>query len=98
MGLDDSTGKIKSVAKRLEDNLVGLNFKPEGREFQAHITLARIKTEKNILALARSIEEFRLPEHFSLRLDQIILYKSTLTFSGPVYKELANLSLGVNKR
>ena len=81
---------LKSIAAELEEELETLGFEKESR-FKSHITLARIKNPKNINLLKAKIKDTRIDKKFPI--NEITLYKSTLTKEGPVYEELTRSSL-----
>ncbi len=76
---------LKSIAEELENKLEDLGFEPEHR-FKSHLTLARIKSLENIDCLKRKMKEVRLKEEFAI--DEIILFKSTLTRTGSIYEKI----------
>jgi 2'-5' RNA ligase len=94
IGLDDTDGNLARVAGSLETALGNIGFKKERRDFQAHITVGRIKSDKNIQKLSKSLENYNLPKVVTQSIQNISLYKSVLTGSGPVYSILARFSLG----
>jgi len=76
---------LKSIAQELEERLKDIGFKAEHR-FKSHLTLARIKSLENIDCLKRKCKEVELTEEFAI--NEIILFKSTLTRSGPIYEKI----------
>jgi len=83
-------GLLKSIANQLEQRLQNLGFPIEGR-FSSHLTLARIKNPKNIELLKEKIKDVKLKEILAVK--EIILYKSTLTASGPIYERISSSPL-----
>lgn len=81
---------LKNVADNLEKKLEKIGFPKEGR-FKTHITLARVRTKKNIDRLKKEIKCVELKEKFSV--SEITLFKSTLTASGPIYEAIFKASL-----
>jgi len=73
---------LKSIADKLEEKLELIGFEKEGR-FKSHITLARIKEQKNINCLKEKLEDIKLKGNFPV--EGITLYESTLTPKGAVY-------------
>lgn len=96
MGLDDTDGNLARMAESLETALGNIGFKKEKREFQAHVTVGRIKSGKNIQRLSESLERYPLPAGITQNMRSICLYKSLLTSGGPIYSILASYSLGVS--
>ena len=81
---------LKALADDLETALQRLGFEPEGR-FQSHVTLARLTQSKNADYLLTEIKNIKLGESFHI--GEIILYKSTLTGTGPIYEIIAKIAL-----
>jgi 2'-5' RNA ligase len=81
---------LRSIASNLEDGLEAIGFEKESR-FSPHLTLARIKSFKNITGLKERIKDAKLEEEFMIK--ELILYKSTLTRLGPIYAEVYKKSL-----
>lgn len=94
IGLDDTEGKLGQLAGSLETALENIGFRKERREFQAHITVGRIKSGKNIQRLSENLGHYHLPADITLGIRNICLYKSVLENSGPVYSVLANCAFG----
>jgi 2'-5' RNA ligase len=76
---------LKGIADYLEDKLEKVGFKKEGR-FKSHITLARLKSKRNIDCILRKIKKITLSANILIR--DIVLFKSTLKPSGPIYEEI----------
>lgn len=91
IGIAEGEDKIKKYANELEKSLSKMGFKKEKREFVPHLTIARAR--KN------SRKKFK-PEDFNIKLnipdffvDEIVLFKSTLTPSGPIYEKIKVVKL-----
>lgn len=86
----DKERELKIIADYLEEALSSLKFKKEDR-FKSHITLARLKSKRNIDCILRKIKEIKLNNSFPL--EQITLFKSVLTPHGPIYEEICQINL-----
>lgn len=93
IGLDDTGGKLGQLAGSLETALGNIGFKKERRDFQAHITVGRIKSERKLDALLDGIKNYKLPSKLTERIAHVALYKSILTPNGPVYTVLSKFTL-----
>lgn len=87
-GLKDTDGKLTQLATAVEDALGHIGFKKETRPFQAHITIGRIRTNKNLPALIRELQSCALPAAHQEIILSLTLFKSTLTSQGPIYEKL----------
>ncbi len=76
----------------MDDKLFTFGFKKESRNFKPHITLARIKSGKNIKNLEEAVRKLTLPS-LKFHLKEIVLYQSTLTAQGSLYQPLKSYSL-----
>ncbi|HIP16604.1 MAG TPA: RNA 2',3'-cyclic phosphodiesterase [Methanothermococcus okinawensis] len=73
--------------EEVDMKLQGLNFKKE-REYVPHITIGRVKFLKDKKILKERIKKYRDVDIGTLYVDSIVLMKSTLTRSGPIYNVL----------
>lgn len=92
-GLRDGDVLVE-MQSRLKDVLEGLGFAREKRSFHPHLTLARLRSGKNIGALAQYIEEAGPGERLGMAMvSQIHLFKSVLKPRGVEYHKLATAKL-----
>jgi len=70
-----------------------LRFEKEKRPFKAHLTLGRVRQGRRVDELAAFLESFRL-DPIPLKLDRLVLFKSTLTPQGATYDRLHEAILG----
>ncbi|AKB19112.1 2'-5' RNA ligase [Methanosarcina sp. WWM596] len=85
-----ATGNFETLHDDVETVLRPFKFKEDERTFTAHATLARVKSlnkdQKNIFADA--LKEFKDTKIGSMRVNKVLLKKSTLTPKGPIYETL----------
>lgn len=86
----DKENILKNISQKLEERLEAIGFEKENR-FRSHITIARIKSPKNIDCLNREIKKIDAKEVLPIK--EITLFKSTLTKSGPVYEVIYKSTL-----
>lgn len=79
---------IKKIAKKIDEQISGLGYEKEKREFSAHLTIARVKSAKNKEKLMQIVEKYRDAEFAIIKIDTINLKKSDLTPKGPIYTTL----------
>jgi len=89
-------GNFKQLYDDVEKSLSGLDLEKDKREFTAHATLGRIKfmpkeQMEGFLAILDNLKEVDLGE---IRVDKVLLMKSTLTPYGPVYETMHEVLLG----
>lgn len=59
-----------------------------GEKFEGHVTLARVKTQRNLGLLKKLAAESKSGEFGKTAVGEIVLYESKLTPQGPVYEPL----------
>lgn len=92
VGLTKGAEELAGIFNILEPSLVGMGFKPEGRGFRPHITIARVRSGRNRAQLVEEVLNYR-GEHFGeFEARHVRLKKSVLTPRGPVYTTLAESS------
>jgi len=94
IGLLDEKEVLVSFQKRLETELEKIGFEPENRPFQAHLTLGRVKSSQGREELVRRMEKYGEKGFGDLQVKSVILFRSDLKPSGPVYTSLREMKLG----
>jgi RNA 2',3'-cyclic 3'-phosphodiesterase len=85
-GLEEPAGNLVRLQRALEEALKPLGFPPEGRPFHPHLTLGRLKEPARDPDLAQALRKNAGFEGGNFLADRLILYSSTLTPSGPIYR------------
>jgi len=94
VSLADKEKRLERIAQRLESSLSGIGFAKENRPFKAHITLARLRSPRNRLALADAAQKFQAAmEHPAFNIDNITLFESILSPKGPAYTIMEQIKL-----
>lgn len=94
VGLQDKTGRLLSLQKNIEENLMTLEFKPEERKFSSHLTIGRLKSLKGKSRLANMIHAKKgMNIDGSISVNKVNLMKSDLRVTGPIYTILETVSL-----
>jgi len=81
------------LQKGVEEDLKKTGFPSEDRRFTPHITLGRIRSNKNTDKLLRLIEEEKVEELGSFDVSEVHLIKSELKPAGAEYTELYSIIL-----
>ncbi len=92
-GLTGDVGKLAGLAAAVERAAEEVGVPREGRPFAAHITVGRVKSPRNAKRLAAAVEQQRGVPLGGEEIGEFILFKSTLTPSGPIYEPLERFSL-----
>ncbi|MCC6545175.1 MAG: RNA 2',3'-cyclic phosphodiesterase [Nitrospirae bacterium] len=93
VGLKEEGDNVIRLQKGVEAELKKRGFPAEGRSFTPHITLGRIRTDKNIEKLLRLIDDEKRSDPGGFPVSEIHLIKSELKPSGAVYTELFSVML-----
>jgi 2'-5' RNA ligase len=94
MGLVDGKETLIAFQKELEKELEEIGFKPEERPFQPHLTLGRAKSNRGRDELVGRMEKYREEAFGEFQVESLILFRSDLKPSGPIYTPLKELRLG----
>lgn len=83
---------LVTIAERLEPDVRALGF---GRElpFRPHLTVARVRFTRDRQAITRVVADFAGEEFGTARVARIVLMRSELRPSGPVYTPAAEVPL-----
>ena len=82
---------LARLEKNIEEHLAPLGFAPEPRPFSPNLTLARLKSGKNIDFLAQTLKAiFHIA---SVKVKSVQLYQSQLTREGVTYTVLGTFVL-----
>ena len=105
LGLTGQVAELAALAGAIEAAMTGLGFPPEGRAFQAHLTLARARRGRGrgqpappprapaqgLAQALAGLAAWRGPEFSAAR---VALLESTLTPRGPLYRPRWRYALG----
>jgi 2'-5' RNA ligase len=93
VGRTEPTENAARMARDIDLRMRELRFEKEKRGFKAHLTLGRVREGRRIDDLAAYLETFKL-QPIPLKLDRLVLFKSTLTPKGAIYDRLHEAMLG----
>jgi RNA 2',3'-cyclic 3'-phosphodiesterase len=95
VGITSGGDELKALAKCAEEALEDIGFPREAREFSAHITLGRVKYPGGDGTLREAIENLRNETVGRVHVDTVVVMKSELRRTGPVYTPIADFGLRV---
>lgn len=78
---------LKSLHDKLDVEFKKLGFEAD-KKFSSHLTIGRMKSAKNKNKVKSQIESFNEVEIGEMSVDKIVLKKSTLKPSGPIYDDI----------
>ncbi|MGA2517585.1 MAG: RNA 2',3'-cyclic phosphodiesterase [Thermodesulfobacteriota bacterium] len=94
MGLVNGSQILISLQKEIETPLEKIGFQSEDRPFHPHLTLGRVKSSRGKDDLVGRMEKHKEGEFGDFQVERVILFKSDLKPSGPIYTPLGELGLG----
>ena len=86
-----SGGCLERLQEEVEASMRKLGFEPERRRFSPHITLARIKSSRNLDMLEAMLESMKDFDIGRIPVRAVRLYQSILNPEGAVHKVLAEV-------
>ncbi len=87
MGVGRGSEGLIEVHERLERGLAGLGFRREGRRYQPHLTIGRVRGEKAD-ALADVVAELESFPGGVSSVDEVVVFSSELAKEGPTYEAM----------
>jgi 2'-5' RNA ligase len=92
VGLENNIDRLKQLASGIETGVRTIGFAPEDKPFKPHLTLGRVREDApRVLLNLDGVKVITKPDQVTL--DRIVLYQSTLTPQGPIYKALSTAEL-----
>jgi len=88
VGVESGASQSKQIVKTIEEKLEIIGIPREEREFYAHITLGRVKSQKNTGGLKEIIEATKFEARSAVDVIHLTLFKSELTRGGSIYTPL----------
>jgi len=93
VGVCGQMDMLLKMQSNFESQLETVGFKKECKPFKGHLTFARIKDKVNSKKLIQALSVYSEFESESFVIGKVILYKSQLKPSGPVYSKLYEMPL-----
>lgn len=96
VGVQEQSGTLERLQKAIENGMEKLGFAPEGRKFDAHLTLGRTQrraSSGDVRRLGQLVEETKIGELGRMEVRAVSLIKSDLRPTGAVYTRLAEVRL-----
>ena len=85
----ENTPALRQLASRVDSTLQTLGIAPEVRPYNPHLTLARVREDIVVDDLYRAVEDLPSREFGMISPDHFVLFESTVTEHGPVYRKVA---------
>jgi 2'-5' RNA ligase len=97
-GVETVQGDVEALQQAAESGARGIGLAQETKKFHPHITLARFKKPEDSRSASQHISPYMAegmtPEFgYEFRASNVVLFSSTLTKNGPIYKKLQEFTL-----
>jgi RNA 2',3'-cyclic 3'-phosphodiesterase len=94
LGLGGDLVPLTQLFYRLEKAFAALGYPPEGRAFNPHLTLGRVKSPANRERLAKMLAKLPPVDWPPFEVKELILFQSVLSPKGSTYTPLQLIPLG----
>ena len=94
MGLIDEKQILIPLQKQLESTFETIGFQVEDRPFRPHLTLGRMNSGRGKDELIGRIQKYKEERFGDLEVRRLVLFKSDLRPTGPIYTPLRQIKLG----
>ncbi len=94
VGITEGLKELQALQAEIETTLEAEGFAREERAYRPHLTLGRMKAERRIEGLDKAIEDHKNYVAGKFTATEMVLFRSDLKPTGPVYTELAKFKLG----
>ena len=91
--VQDKGDTLLKIYEKLNRGVEKLGIKPDSKKFAGHITLGRIKSQKNLSRLANALNSDTECFFGREKVNHISLMQSNLTPGGPIYERLNTFKL-----
>lgn len=98
VGLGGSVVALGRAQASIEAALQGIGIAPEPKPFHPHLTLGRVRrdaSQEQRQKLGEALRALPPPAPLAWTLERVILYRSELRSSGPIYTEIADWRLQI---
>ncbi len=89
-GVDKGVEELARLHDIVEKIMRKHHISPQKEKFIPHITLARVKSRRNIPRLIKIIESIADTDFGEVKINRIVLKRSILTSSGPIYSDICD--------
>ncbi|OIO34431.1 MAG: 2'-5' RNA ligase [Candidatus Omnitrophica bacterium CG1_02_40_15] len=88
LGIDKGAESLKMLNEKIEAALEKSGFERESREFKPHLTLGRVRSDKNMLGLTKLLKETAFCLRNDVQINKLTLFQSNLSPKGATYSIL----------
>lgn len=92
-GISSGAERLEILARNIDEQLEELGFPKEDRPFRAHVTIGRVREERDAGKLPQMLHEVDAGKFGSIRVASVALMKSDLRREGPIYTMISEIPL-----
>jgi RNA 2',3'-cyclic 3'-phosphodiesterase len=96
LGITEGAPELANLAALIDKTIVALGFPGETRPWAAHLTLGRVNSPRHREELQKMLSTTTAPDSPPFPARKVILIRSQLQRSGPIYTRLAAWKLAAN--
>nr|MBU1328204.1 RNA 2',3'-cyclic phosphodiesterase [Candidatus Omnitrophota bacterium] len=85
LGIDKGSEFLKTLNEKIETALEKIGFERASREFKPHLTLGRVKSNKNMPRLTKLLEETAFCLKDDIQINKLTLFQSDLDPKGAIH-------------
>ncbi len=93
VGVGEGRESMQALAERVDDRLTHYRFPVEPRQFQAHLTLARVRDGREWANLVRALAQYKDVVVGSQEVGSVVVMESHLSPRGPSYTRVEEVRL-----
>ena len=95
LGAGEGDDQMAQLAEQVESALEPFGFRRETRRFRTHLTIGRVRRDGGRTAgLGPALDEVAGYEAGRMPVEEVVVFSSELTRSGPIYKAMGRAPLG----
>jgi 2'-5' RNA ligase len=85
LGIDKGAESLKTLNEKIETALEKLGFEREKREFKPHLTLGRVRSDKNMPGFTKLLKETAFYLANDIQINKLTLFQSDLSPKGAIH-------------
>ncbi len=93
VGAEDAQ-TLKNLHTDIANEMAKFGYRKEERDFTPHITIGRVKSQRNMGEMLKRLSEIKAARFFDFEVSHVTLMKSDLKPSGATYYSLAEIPFG----
>ncbi|MBI1902470.1 MAG: RNA 2',3'-cyclic phosphodiesterase [Planctomycetia bacterium] len=93
VGVNGGASAMQALQASIEERLLAIGFRREGRAYEPHLTIGRVRENPRGNSLPELLRQYRDFAAGAMVVSQVVVFSSELRTEGPVYGVLATTEL-----